>query len=1136
MTSSSNFSFLSDQWSFLQEDAQRVESYALRDPRSAAFYARRTLELALKWLYDNDTKLDRPYEQNLASMLYEESFKKLVKRGLFTEIAAIHKLGNIAVHEDRAITPKLGSDVTGALFRFLGWVTRVYTPGGANPGNFDLALLPKADDTPQASSVALQKLQDALKAKDDAAAAAHEKLSQTEEEVAQLKAQLAELQNVKETNEKTIGADEYTEAETRKFIIDVMLIQAGWDPKDKSPQVEEYEVQGMPKASGSKDGKGFVDYVLWGDDGKPVALVEAKKTAVDPTVGKQQAKLYADCLEQMHGQRPIIYYSNGYDTWLWDDTFYPPREVHGYATKDECQWRIHQRKDRQDLTKLQLNTKITDRYYSQEAAARVMEAFAEDRNRKALIAMATGSGKTRLAIAIVDMLMRGNWARRVLFLADRISLVNQAKREFNSHLPNVSVASLLDPKADDDARVVFSTYPTMMNCIDGSRRDQKGRFSAAHFDLVIIDEAHRSVYQKFGAIFDYFDSFLIGLTATPRGEVDRNTYRLFDLEDYQPTYAYELEQAVDDGFLVPPKALSVPLMFPREGIKYHDLSPEEQEEYEQQESFYDPETGVMHEEIGSAALNQWLFNTDTVDQVLMHLMENGLKVEGGDKLGKTIVFAKNSKHAEFIVERFDKNYPKYAGSFCQKIDYSVKYAQSLIDDFKIPEQPPQIAVSVDMLDTGIDVPEVVNLVFFKLVRSRVKFWQMIGRGTRLCENLFGPGDDKEMFLVFDYCQNLDFFDENPDGYEGKPQPSIKQRIFHQRLGLKQGIEAGELEDESLEAFASKLTDQLHQTVSGMDVDNFIIRKQREHVDAFKDRAKWDGLNESDVEILQSKIAGLPTADDDDEKSRRFDLLILNLQHAILVGSKAQIGYRDALIDIAADLEDKKSIPVVAAEMELILELQTEPYWEGVTLPMLESVRLRLRNLTKFIEPKGGREDVFTHFEDLIYGDAVEFELIKPDPRLKDYRGRVRRFIRQNQNHVTIRRLKNNEPINPKDLESLEQILFAEDGPIPQDEFEKIYGPDKPLGVFVRSITGLDQRAAKEAFAEFLQDGQFTSDQMSFVDEIINYVVRNGTIEPQILFETPFVNYNTKGVAGVFPKRAEKIIEIIHSINQNAEVA
>jgi len=855
--SQSNFSFLIENWTFLLKDAQAAEKYAQADPRAAAIYARRTLELSLKWLYKKDSALRAPYESSLAAMIHEPTFKDNIKQGLFYDIKFIHKLGNIAAHSDQNISAEEGIKAVMALHQFLGWLARVYTRGSAAPGEFNQTLLPKSDAHTKANIKLI------LQAKDEEANKAKEKLSQTEEENKKLKEELAALQKVKEENKKTIGSDEYTESQTRELMIDVMLREADWDPKAEN--VEEYEVTGMP----SESAVGYVDYVLWGNDGKPVALVEAKKTRIDPKQGQRQAELYADCLEAMHGQRPIIYYSNGYTTWLWDDQFYPPREVQGFSTKDELQWKVNQRTGRKNLSTFQPKQDITGRYYQMEAAARVMENYGTDRKRKSLVVMATGTGKTRLSIAIVDMLMRAGWARKVLFLADRISLVNQAKRAFKTHLPNTTVASLLDDK-EGDARVVFSTYPTMLNCIDGTKKDQTELFSAGHFDLIIIDEAHRSVYQKYGAIFDYFDSLLLGLTATPRGEVDRNTYKLFELDDHQPTYSYELEQAVSDGFLVPPRAISVPLKFQRDGIKYDELSPEEQEEYELQEEFYDKESGELIEEIGSSALNKWLFNKDTVNKVLAHLMENGIKVEGGDKIGKTIVFAKNSKHADFIVEQFDKNYPHLAGKYCRKVDYSVKYAQSLIDDFSIKNKDPQITVSVDMLDTGIDVPEVVNLVFFKIVRSKTKFWQMIGRGTRLCPDLFLPGEDKKEFLVFDYCQNFEFFNANPDGYESKAQESVKQKIFKRRLELAVALDERNEEQE----LSTTLKDQMHDVVNAMNIDNFIVRKQRKDVENFADRKNWDALGKDDIDILMHKVSGLPSQDEDDEFARRFDLLIL----------------------------------------------------------------------------------------------------------------------------------------------------------------------------------------------------------------------------------------------------------------------
>lgn len=1128
----SNFSFLFQHWSFLLEDARQVETYALSDPRAAAIYARRTLEISLKWLYANDTALKHPYEKSLAAMIHEPTIAQNIKKGLFHDIKFIHRLGNIAVHGDQNISEQEGVKATVALHQFLGWLARVYTRGGAKPGEFQIALIPPVKpEAPKLTAQQLTKIQAELAVKDEAATVAQAKLSQTEGKLAALKEQLAQLQEVKVVNQKTIGSDEYTEAQTRELIIDVMLREAGWDPK--AEDVEEYEVLDcMPTSSGECTGTGYVDYVLWGNDGKPVALVEAKRTRKDPKVGKRQAELYADCLEKHHGQRPIIYYSNGYTTWLWDDQFYPPREVQGFATNNELQWKINQRNSRQDLSVLQPKKEITERYYQREAAARVMESFGAQRKRKSLIVMATGTGKTRLSIALVDMLMRANWARKILFLADRVALVNQAKREFNKHLPHVSVASLLD-KSKENARVLFSTYPTMLNCIDGTKKDQKEIFSVGHFDLVIIDEAHRSVYQKYGAIFDYFDSLLLGLTATPRGEVDRNTYKLFELDDHQPTYSYELEQAVDDEFLVPPRAISVPLKFQREGIKYKDLPPEEQDEYELQEEFYDKETGDLKEEIGSPALNQWLFNIDTVDKVLMHLMENGIKVEGGDKLGKTIIFAKNTTHADFIVERFDKNYPHLAGKFCRKIDYSVKYGQSLIDDFSIKNKDPYIVASVDMLDTGIDVPEIVNLVFFKLVRSKTKFWQMIGRGTRLCEDLFAPGEDKQEFIVFDYCQNLEFFDANPEGYESGTQESVKQKIFKRRLELTVAFQNAKPKDEATARFAEQLKDQMHHVVGAMNLDNFIVRKQRKEVELFSDRKRWETLSDEDMATLGNKLSGLPSADDDDEYSRRFDLLILNLQTAILKNSKAQENYQIKIRELAKGLEDKSAIPNVAAQMELIIELQTDPWWNDVTLPILEDVRICLRELTRFIDQDAGLIDVFTNFEDEIGEVSDEYNIVKGDPKLKEYRKRVQRFIHEHQDHITIRRLKNNEPISERDVAALEDILFAEDGPMPRKEYETIFG-EKPLGVLVRSVVGLSRNAAKAAFSEFLAEAPLHPDQITFLDEVVEYLVKNGTMEPEAMFDTPFTHIHDQGIVGVFGEvLSKKVISLVRDINENA---
>ena len=526
----------------------------------------------------------------------------------------------------------------------------------------------------------------------------------------------------------------------------------------------------------NQQGKGYVDYVLWGDDGLPLAVVEAKKTKKSALIGQQQAKLYADCLEKKFKRRPVIFYTNGYEHWLWDDAKYPPRPVQGFYKKDELELMILRRHSRAKLAEAAISTTIVERYYQTRAIRRISEAFEKDNDRKTLVVMATGAGKTRTVIALVDLLMRCNWAKRVLFLADRTALVNQAVNAFKKHLPHASTVNLVTDK-DAQGRVYVSTYPTMMGLIEESK-DGERRFGPGHFDVVVIDEAHRSVYQKFGAIFRYFDSLLVGLTATPRDEIDRDTYGLFDLEKGVPTDVYDLKEAVADKFLVPAKPVSVPLRFQREGIKYADLSDEEKAQWDELDWNEDGHTPAQ---VDAEAVNKWLFNIDTVDKVLEHLMTRGQTVAGGDRMGKTIIFAKNQDHAEFIAKRFDINYPHLKGEFARVIHSGLPYAQSLIDDFYNPNKAPHIAISVDMLDTGIDVPEVVNLVFFKIVRSKTKFWQMVGRGTRLCPDLFGPGKDKEFFYIFDYCGNLEYFGANPDAVEGSLGESLGKRLFKARL-------------------------------------------------------------------------------------------------------------------------------------------------------------------------------------------------------------------------------------------------------------------------------------------------------------------------------------------------------------------
>jgi type I restriction enzyme, R subunit len=1125
----SNFAFIQTEWPELGEAASKAESLAYTDPRAACFYARRALELSVDWMYRNDSALTLPYQEHLSALIHEPSFRQTVGPAIFTKAKLLKDLGNQAVHSQRSVRDVDAVAALRELFHFSFWLARTYARGlKPSPGlAFDANLLPKSSPVPPQTLAQLQRLADQLAEKDTRLAALLSTQATLDEELKRLREEVAAA---KAANVAQPDTHDYSEEQTRDYFIDLLLKEAGW-PLDK-PQDREYEVSGMPNQAG----KGYVDYVLWGDDGKPLAVVEAKRTKRGADVGQQQAKLYADCLEKKFGQRPVIFYSNGYEHWLWDDAAYPPRPMQGFFKKDELELMIQRRTTRQSLAKADINGIIVERYYQTRAIRRINESFEKDRDRKALLVMATGAGKTRTVIALSDVLTRCNWAKRVLFLCDRIALVNQAVGAFKAYLPSSSPVNLVTEK-DTDARFYVSTYPTMMRLIDETRDGQRA-FGVGHFDLIIIDEAHRSVYQKYRAIFDYFDSLLVGLTATPKDEVDRNTYSLFELEDGVPTDAYGLDDAVKDGFLVPPKAVSVPLKFQREGIRYDQLSDEDKDQWDALEW---SEDGEVPDAVDPQAVNTWLFNKDTVDKVLEHLMTRGQKVAGGDRLGKTIIFAKNHDHATFIAERFDLNYPHLKGHFARVIDFKVEYAQSLIDDFSNAHKMPHLAISVDMLDTGIDIPEVVNLVFFKLVRSKTKFWQMLGRGTRLRPDLFGPGHPKEFFYVFDYCQNLEFFSQNPETVDGALGQSLGTRLFTARLELiseldgktsKLGVvREGTTREAELRQETAGL---LRELVAGMNVDNFIVRPRRRLVEKYGKAEVWQDLKLEDFQELAREVAGLPSeVVDDDEEAKRFDLLMLRLQLNLLRMEPGFDRLRDQLRSIAGLLEEKSTIPMVQAQIVLIQEIQTDEYWQDVNAPMLDIVRKRLRELIKFIE-KAKRKPVYTDFEDQLGSEnPVELPGFGAGTDFERFRAKARQFLIAHEEHLSIHKLRLNEPLTVTDLAELERLL-VEAGVGTAENVAKAKELSQGLGLFIRSLIGLDREAAKRAFGHFLEGKTLSPNQIEFVDLIINHLTQHGTMETGLLYESPFTDVNPRGPEAIFtPTEVDGLISVLKEIRQRA---
>jgi len=853
--SSSQYALIASQWPELHEEAQKVEQFALSDPRTACFYARRTIELLVEWVYDNDGQLERPYGNGtLADLIYAPEFRELAGDEI-RRFRLLKDLGNKAVHRIDPIRPGDAVLAAGELFQVLRWLVLTYglDPGRVRGQRFDPERLPsRAAAAAEQSQTReqLEALAEQLAERDEQLRAQRLASQSSQEELERLR---AEITAHRKANQAAAKPDpELPEWATRKGYIDHYLEEAGWALG--AGCTHEEEVQWMPNGSG----QGFVDYVLWGDDGKPLALVEAKRTSRDPMDGQRQAELYANCLEQRYQQRPLIFLSNGYRHRLWDDRRYPPRDVQGFYKKAELVTLIRRRETREQLSQAPIASDIAGRYYQQRAIRAIAESL-ENGRRKVLLVKATGTGKTRTAIALSELLIRCNWVKRILFLADRTALVLQAERAFRSFLPDCSPVNLVTNKGGE-GRVFLSTYPTMMRLIDAE--DGKGikRFGVGHFDLVIIDEAHRSVYQKYGAIFSYFDSLLTGLTATPRDEIDRNTYQLFELDIGMPTDEYGLDQAVADGFLVPFRPISVSLKFPREGIRYDDLSGEEQAEWD----LLDWDEDVQRSgQVDSGALNNWLFNANTIDQGLKVLMTQGCPRGNGDGIGKTVIFARNHRHAQFIQERFDHNYPHLAGKTARVIDNQTSYAQSLIDDFADPNSDLMIAISVDMLDTGIDIPEIVNLVFFKPIRSRTKFWQMVGRGTRLCPDLFGPGQDKQCFWIFDFCQNLEFFLGNSGAEGATPPATLATRLFQARLALLDAVDqqqkAGAEVSSDLKKHRDALAELLRCHIAACPSDNFLVRPHLEQVEHFSERNAWVQLSQDEYELLTKTIAPLPSS-------------------------------------------------------------------------------------------------------------------------------------------------------------------------------------------------------------------------------------------------------------------------------------
>lgn len=1072
------------------------------EPDSAAINARKALEWLVKAIYvmkgmepgERATLLQLTTDPVFADFIADPELMKAVHW--------IRKVGNLAAHDGK-VTRSDAFFTTLNLYNLVGAVLlKLRVVGELAP--FDKTLLPKEEGISQIGQISPISPIGAIENIVSAEAVAKAPMVKAD-----------------------VSWGDISEAETRRQFIDLMLREAGWDVLDTAGDVEpgkacvEIEVAGMP----NKAGKGYADYVLFGTDGKPLAVVEAKRTSKDAGAGKHQAELYADCLEKRHGVRPVIYYTNGYEIYCIDGLGYPPRRLFAFHTSKDLELIMARRGSMRALRgeALQVNDEITDRYYQKRGVKAMCEWF-DARHRRGLLVMATGTGKTRTAISLVDVLQRNSWIKNTLFLADRTSLVNQAARNFSKLLPNTSITVLNDKTTDADpnARITFSTYQTMINYVN---TDDKP-YSVGRFDLIIIDEAHRSVFGKYGDIFRYFDSLLVGLTATPREQVDKSTYELLHLEGGEPTDYYEYSEAVKDKYLVDYTGLVRGSKIVNEGIRYDDLADEERQQLEQvweyEQAAKDPDEEWVPRNIGEQEIFKYIYNTDTIDKMLQDLMEHGLKVQSGELIGKTIIFAMNSRTAKLIVERFNILYPEYGNGFCEQIDYSISCSQDLIDRFSLRDKLPQIAVSVDMLDTGIDVPDVLNLVFFKRVRSRIKFMQMIGRGTRLSPDIFGVGKDKELFLIFDWGGNFKYFGENPKEGKAIKTTSLTERLFGVRADIACALQAPQYQaDDFAKGLHDELKAILRADVSKLDDAHISVRSHWPTVDKFRKPETWHYISEVDVLDLKNEIAPLLPKSLENELAKKFDLFSLYVQLGMVDENFDSRRYEGRITSIADALRKRSSIPDIQAKMPLLNEIMTSAFWDNKTLALIEDMRRQIRDLLRYLAGDSGKTFTVTIEDDITDGGIAD--RINTDV---SYREKLLDFLTQQRDHPVLQKIHNLEYLSGEDIDELERILWQELGT--KEDYERYLRreqmtADIPVAAFIRKAIGLDRPKAIRLFSDFISANTLTAEQEEFINNILNYVCQNGDMEKNVfrnnrIFRESLLRY--------FPNKAAQVAQFV----------
>ena len=1127
-----NFSFLKEkrEYDLFANACIDAEKILESSPVMSAVASRKALELCVKWVYSIDSEL-KPieYREGLQSLLHNNGFPSLMDYTLWKRLQHVVRNGNQSVHTAKSLDRDAAVLSLNILFDLVQWIDYCYGRDYIER-SFNENKIPNS--TKEADAIQ-EKYKQVIK---DVQKNADKIVDEKDKTIEQLLKMNEELrQQMKEQKSNNVKEREYSydpdmsEWTTRKRYIDADFKANGFifDQKAKRNCVEvEFPVTGMPNATG----KGYVDYVIWGDTGKIIALVEAKKAGESADKGRNQAKLYADCIQNMQGLRPVIFYTNGFETYLWDDENSAPRIVSGIFPQRDIDVIIGRRYIKNSVSSIKIDEEIINRWYQLRAVTKCCENF-EKGVRKCLLVMATGTGKTRTAASVVDVMTRSQQMGRVLFLADRKELVKQAKNAFSSYIPDTTMCNLLLNKDEKNANIIFSTYPTMLNAIDTMKNSDDSRFfSPGHFDLIIIDEAHRSIFNKYKAIFEYFDACLLGLTATPKKTVHQSTYEFFEMKNNMPTDVYEYDEAVKkDNVLVPFYPIETITQIPDDGITYKDLDEEEKEAYE--EEFC--EDDGMPEHIPPERINKYIFNIDTVDKMISDLMNNGIKHKNGNHVGKTIIFAQNKRHAKFIVERFDKLYPEYKGEFCKLVICDEPYAEKNLEDFKKPDGYPFITVTVDMLETGVDVPEITNLVFAKKVYSRIKFEQMKGRGTRLCKNLFGEGKDKEQFCVFDYMRNFQFFDEHPKGKElGVTIAPITAR-FTRMVQIIRLLQDAAYAEEDYQIIRNELVNHVVDDIQAMNPQRIEVRLELRYVEMYKAKEEYECLDDVDKEEIIEHLAKLVVSGEKDEAAINFDVTMYGLMLSAMAGSRNFSRMKRHVVNSAnVLLNECATIPNVKAKIHELKELTDDSYWDAKDILKFEETRKELRDIMKFIPPKKANIHITDFADEVVFREeGREIDMGPSD--FEDYRARVNEYVEAHKEQPAINKLLHNEPISADDYKELERIFTEELGTV---EDYQINYQDTPFGLLIRKIAKMDRDAAYAAFSTFIAEERPNAEQIHFIEQVVDYVVENGCIDNVIdLMKAPFDR--PYKFSAIFSREEQmKFVQIIKCIKENALAA